>query len=299
MILWGGPEGFSVENMQILATDGVVTANAADLNGDGYLDLVLGGFTCIGKSQVKESYYTVYWGGPKGYQENRKTQLPAFCTNDLTIQDFNNDGVLDIYGCAYYGVRTRDADSTLYYGSKEGIFYLENHKKILNHSGTGCMSGDFNGDGYIDLAVASHKEHGHHVCDSYVYWGGPDGINVDRCTRLPGRGPHGMCTVDPGNIMDRSDMEYYYSEAYPVPDGKKPVKASWVAENGVKTWVKLYIRTADSEETLKVAPYSGAIENGGSLVGPQWKRFIQYKLELGAPCGCGTPRVTQVRIDFA
>lgn len=299
MILWGGPEGFSVENMQILATDGVVTANAADLNGDGYLDLVLGGFTCIGKSQVKESYYTVYWGGPKGYQENRKTQLPAFCTNDLTIQDFNNDGVLDIYGCAYYGVRTRDADSTLYYGSREGIFYLENHKKILNHSGTGCMSGDFNGDGYIDLAVASHKEHGHHVCDSYVYWGGPDGINVDRCTRLPGRGPHGMCTVDPGNIMDRSDMEYYYSEAYPVPDGKKPVKASWMAENGVKTWVKLYIRTADSEETLKVAPYSGAIENGGSLVGPQWKRFIQYKLELGAPCGCGTPRVTQVRIDFA
>lgn len=299
MILWGGPEGFSVDNMQILATDGVVTANAADLNSDGYLDLVLGGFTCLNKSQVKESYFTIYWGGPEGFKENRKTQLPAFCTNDLTIQDFNNDGILDIYGCAYYGVRTRDADSTIYFGSKEGIFYQKNHQKILNHSGTGCMSGDFNGDGYIDLAVASHKEHGHHVCDSYVYWGGPDGINPQRCTRLPGRGPHGMSTVDVGNLMDRSDMEYYYSEGYAVPEGKKPVKASWVAENGMKTWVKLYIRSADTREGLENAAYSEAVENGGSLADLELKRYIQYKLELGAACGCGTPRVTEVRIDFA
>ena len=108
-----------------------------------------------------------------------------------------------------------------------------------------------------------------------------------------------MSTVDVGNLMDRSDMEYYYSEGYAVPEGKKPVKASWVAENGMKTWVKLYIRSADTREGLENAAYSEAVENGGSLADLELKRYIQYKLELGAACGCGTPRVTEVRIDFA
>ncbi len=295
-IMWGGPDGFSVENSQTLATDGVVTGNAADLNGDGYLDLILGGFTCLKKSQVKESYITIYWGDKDGYKENRKTQLPAFCINDLTIQDFNNDGVLDIFACAYYGVRTRDADASLYYGSKEGIFYQGNKKRIFNNSGTGCLSGDFNGDGYIDLAVASHKKEGNHVCDSFVYWGGPDGINTERFTPIPGRGPHGMSTVDVGNIMDRSDSEYYFSEAY--KSDTKATKVSWIAENGPSTWVKMQLRCADALEGLENADWSESFENGADVSALNLKGYIQYKLELGAKCGAGNPRVTEVTIEF-
>ncbi|MBQ4528535.1 MAG: VCBS repeat-containing protein [Clostridia bacterium] len=297
-ILWGGPDGFSTENMQTLATDGAVTGNAADLNGNGYLDLVLGGFTALGKSQVKESYITIYWGGPDGYKENRKTQLPAFCINDLTIQDFNNDGILDIYACAYYGVRTRDTDSVIYFGSKDGIFYQDNKKRIFNNSGTGCLSGDFNGDGYIDLAVASHKKQGNHVCESFVYWGGPDGINTERYTPLPGRGPHGMSTVDVGNIMDRSDSEYYVSETFEIPDGMTATKVSWIAQNGKSTWVKMQLRCASSIQELDNTKWSESVENGDDITKLNLKGFLQYKLELGARCGAGTPRVTEVTVDF-
>ncbi len=297
MILWGGPDGFSLDNMQILATDGVVTANAADLDGDGYLDLVLGGFTAVTKSQVKETYYTIYWGGKDGYQEHRKTQLPAFCTNELTIQDFNGDGILDIYGCAYYGIRTRDADGTIYFGSKDGMFHRENIQKIPGHSGTGCIAADFNGDGYVDLAVASHKNHGHHVCDSYVYWGGEDGININRYTALPGRGPHGISVVDPGNIMDRGHGEYYYSEAYDT-QGKKAVSVNWEATNGKKTWVKIQFRCADSIEELESAQWSESFENGADISALNLCGYVQYKLELGAYASCGTPRVTEVTVDF-
>jgi len=297
-IMWGGPDGFSTDNMQTLATDGAVTGNAADLNGNGYLDLILGGFTALGKSQVKESYITIYWGGPDGYKENRKTQLPAHCINDLTVQDFNNDGILDIYACAYYGVRTRDTDSVIYFGSKEGIFYQDNKQRIFNNSGTGCLSGDFNGNGYIDLAVASHKKYGNHVCDSFIYWGGPDGINPERRTAIPGRGPHGMSTVDIGNIMDRSDSEYYYSEYYKIPEGKKPCKASWVAENGPSTKVKMKIRWAKTIQELESSPWSDDIENGDSLEDLAVEGFMQYRLELYARCGAGTPRVKSVTVDF-
>ena len=170
---------------------------------------------------------------------------------------------------------------------------------IFNHSGCGCIAGDFNDDGYIDLAVASHKAYGNHVTSSYIFWGGPDGINEQRYTELPSRGPHGMCSVDIGNIMDRSDSEYYTSEAYAVSSDEKPVKVSWIAENGKKTWVKMQLRCAETAEALEKAPWSESFENDADISHLNLTGFIQYKLELGAKCGCGTPRVTEVTIDFA
>ncbi len=296
-ILWGGPDGFSWENRQDLAVDGAVTGNAADLTGNGYLDLIVSGFNCLGKNYIKETYITIYWGNKNGFSENKKTQLPAFCSNDITVNDFNGDGTLDFFTAAYHGGRSRDVDSRIFFANSDGSYNRENHQKIRTHSATGCLSGDFNGDGYIDLAVASHKTEGNHVNDSVVYWGGEDGINEDRCTKLPSRGPHGMCTVDIGNIMNRTDSEFYISEAYNT-NGKKAVKASWIAENGKKTWVKIQFRCAESADDLNSAKWSESFENGADISALNLTGYIQYKLELGAKCACGTPRVTEITVDF-
>ena len=169
---------------------------------------------------------------------------------------------------------------------------------IFNHSGCGCMSGDFNGDGYIDLAVASHKAYGNHVNDSYIFWGGPDGINEQRYTKLPCRGPHGMCSMDIGNIMDRSDSEYSISEIYKAPENAKADKLGWVAANGKKTWVRMQLRCAGTPDGLENAPWSESFENGADVSDLNLTGYIQYRLELGAKCGCGTPRVTEVSIRF-
>ena len=219
-ILWGGPEGFSTSNMTKLAADGVGNANAADLDGDGYLDLVLCGHMSTKKKVVNESYVTIYWGGPDGFKESRKTQLPVTCANACTIADFNGDGVLDIYASSYSNGRLRDLDSYLYYGEKGGVYSINNRKRIFNHSGSGCLAGDFNGDGHVDLAVACHKGYGDHKYKSFIFWGSEGGISEERKTALSTVGPHGMCSVDIGNIMDRSDIEYYYSEKFKVPEEK-------------------------------------------------------------------------------
>ena len=296
-ILWGGPDGFSKDNMQLLATDGSGCANVADLNGDGYPDLIFGGHVSTKKKQARESYVTVYWGSSDGYKENRKTVLPAWCANSVAVGDFNGDGVLDIFATSYSNNLVRDLDSFIYFGDLERGFTVDNVQRIFNNSGCGCVAGDFNHDGYIDLAVGSHKREGNHVCESFVYWGGPDGIREERRTALPTRGVHGMTTVDIGNIMDRSDDEFYYSEVYPVESGLTPAYAVWEADNGPVTSVSIQIRCANSEAELAAAEWSrryGHSEKFDKCDGS----LMQYRLILTAKSGCGTPRVKSVDVVF-
>lgn len=295
-IFWGGPEGFSKERMQTIQTDGTASATVADLNGNGYPDLIIAQHMSTKKTVRQESYITVYWGGPDGYQENRKMQLPANCANAVTVGDYNGNGQLDIYATSYNNGRCRDLLSFLY-KNKNGNFSILDVQYLFNHSGSGCVSGDFNGDGYTDLVVACHKEYGNHDAHSFIFWGGPDGLSESRKTVLPATGPHGMCTVDPGNIMDRGPREWYTSEARVLPEGMILNSLSWEGECTSTSWVELEVRAAESEEALCNSRWI-SVENGTDLRELKLRGTIQYRIALCANCSCGTPRIKKVEVDF-
>ncbi len=295
-IFWGGPEGFSRERMQALQSDGVASAAAADLNGNGYLDLILSQHMSTKKKVRHESYVTVYWGGPDGYQENRKMQLPASCANSVTVGDYNGNGQLDIYATSYNNGRCRDLLSFLY-KNDNGRFHAANVQYLFNHSGCGCMSGDFNGDGYTDLAVACHKEYGNHCSHSFIFWGGPDGLSEDRKTVLPTVGPHGMSTVDPGNIRDRSDKEHYISQAKVLPAGTGVRSIRWEGICTSSSWVEVEIRAAAEEQALENREWI-PVKPGEDLCDLKLNGVVQYRLALCAKCGCGTPRITAVTVEY-
>ena len=72
-IFWGGPQGFSEKQMQLLPTDGGTGSLAADFNHAGYLDLL---FVCHRREgnpdrlQAFNEHKTnsfLYWGGPRGF----------------------------------------------------------------------------------------------------------------------------------------------------------------------------------------------------------------------------------------
>lgn len=296
-ILWGGPEGYSKDRMQTLYTDGVASATVADLTGNGYPDLMLAQHMSTKKKDKYESYVTIYWGGPEGYKENRKTQLPASCANSCTVGDYSGQGKLDLYAVAYRTSRCRDILSHLYLNDGKGNFSVRNVKYLFNHSASGCVSGDFNGDGYTDLAIACHKEYGNHVSHSFIFWGGPEGLSDERKTVLPTIGPHGMSTVDPGNIMDRGPKEHYTSVAKELPAGAKVKSIAWEGKCTSTSWVEIEVRAAATADELESAQWL-SVESGANISALGLTGFVQYRLALCAKCACGTPRIERVTVSF-
>ena len=54
---------------------------------------------------------------------------------------------------------------------------------------------DLNGDGFLDIVFPSSHDNNLGV-DSFIYWGGKDGFNANRKTRLPGDGAAGVAVAD-------------------------------------------------------------------------------------------------------
>ena len=306
LILWGGPEGFSMERATWLATEGADRAQAADLTGNGYLDLVIAGYQCLKKQVFHESSITIYYGGPEGFREDRKCELPMHQCGGVAIADFNNNGVLDIFGACYNSGRERDLNSFIYWGERGGHYSVRRRKRLWTHSACGAVAADFNEDGWVDLAIVNHKTYGNHAGLSTVWWNGPAGFNEARRTFLPTLGPHGTLCVDPGNIMDRGPEEYYVSSAFELLEGARVTGMRWEAEIQKKTWVKGQLRFAKTKEDLAKAGWQGKNgDKGAWLENDQATgrlrhegRWIQYRLALGAVNGGNSPRIRAVEIAF-
>ena len=223
-------------------------------------------------------------------------QLPASCANSVTVGDYSGSGWLDIYATSYNNGRTRDLLSYLY-KNDHGSFHIRDVQYLFNHSGSGCVSGDFNGNGYTDLAVACHKEYGNHCSHSFIFWGGPEGLSEDRKTVLPTVGPHGMSTVDPGNILDRGDAEYYVSPVKRLPEGISVRSIAWEGVCTSTSWVELAMRCAENEAALQDAKWI-PVKAGDDLTHLHLIGFVQYRLNLCAHCGCGTPRIKRVAVKL-
>ena len=310
-VLWGGPDGFSMERSTDLLVESGACARAADLTGNGYLDLLIGTYGATSKHYLLnpgnfESFVVIYWNGPDGLRDDRKMYLPSYAACSMAVADFNNDGVLDIFAGSYHGVRTRDVDSFIYWGKPGGDYSIERRARLFTHSASGCVAADFNDDGWIDLAVANHKTYGSHPGKSTVWWNGPEGFDERRTTWLPTLGPHGMVAVEPGNIMDRGPEEFYVSSPHQLPPDARVTRVEWNAECPPKTWVKAQLRFAATRAELTLAAWQGQdgvdtwfAESGAPSADlDQAGTWVQYRLALGAKNGGSTPRLTEVRVAY-
>jgi hypothetical protein len=190
-IFWGSKDGFDFRNNRtVLNEENASTCNIADLNHDGYLDIVIGFFE---HQDMKPTDLVIYYGSKSGFDSRNRVAIPCDGRSaSPTIADYNKDGWLDIAVCSYPKDILR-----IFWGSAEG-FNEKNHQNIYVPSIIDLETADFNKDGYLDLVACSYndKVNHHHDTGVELLWGGPNGFEQWNSQWLPGFTPLGPVVSD-------------------------------------------------------------------------------------------------------
>jgi len=306
-IFYGGAGDYSAERATRLPSMATVAVEVADLNRDGWLDLILCNFWDTETLSHQINSY-IYWGSKDGYAPNNRQELPNGAAHDASVADINGDGYLDIVFSSYHRGQLRHGiPSYIYLGSKEGVFRRENRIELVNDSAAGNLVADLNHDGYLDVVFSNHTLWGRHDnARSRIFWNGPDGLKNDRLTLLPTVGPHQMTSVDIGNIYTRKLEEYYVSEPFDVGQGGHFVRIEWDALAPKGSSMKFQVRAATTREGLEKTEWTGSngpgthyLLSGEEIKGvPAGRRWAQYRAILGSDFGATWPVLNEVRLIY-
>lgn len=227
-VYWGDASGqWSERRRTTLKTRTASGVVSADLNRDGYLDLVIPQYADPERRQL------IFWGGAGGFRDDRTTALHMPNPRGVTLADFNKDGWLDIV--------IADIDSPeipIFWGGPEG--YSDARKAGLpNGASVTANAADLNNDGWLDLLVCNFWDgpQRNENTNSFIYWGSADGFRADRRTLLPTVGADqatiadfnrdGLLDIAIGNYStgarDRTWFSYVYWNS---PQGFSPVQRS-------------------------------------------------------------------------
>ncbi len=122
-----------------------------DFNEDGYLDLAV--------ANMGGSSYTILLGSASGTFTPTTTDFPIAGTQPYAIAaaDFNGDGILDL------AVACQDPSTGgfvyILLGNGDGTFGTPDHYGALGQP-YGLALADYNGDGFLDLAVSDFQNNG-------------------------------------------------------------------------------------------------------------------------------------------
>ncbi len=91
-----------------------------------------------------------------------------------------------------------------------------------------------------------------------------------------------MTAIEPGNLMDRGQEEFYYSTPYQLTEKSAIKRVSWKGVVPAGTWVRMQLRFIDTEDKLDHSPWIGIDgENSwfgnGQATHQHGKEWAQYR----------------------
>jgi hypothetical protein len=276
--------------------------NCADLNGDGWLDIV---YAVMGHYTRQQSGFYIIWGGPDGFSTDRMEFHPTEASSILiSVADVNNDGNLDLLVPAYSTQFRRDLPAFIFWGDGK-TFDFEHPFVIQCDSCCAFLAIDLTGNGYRDVLAVCHRNDLGHQVDSQLLWNGPEGLSLDNVTRLPGLGPHLSCPRDFGNVYTREPLEYFLSAPENLA-GPSPARIRWDADVPAKTALTFQLRWAATEQELESATWLGPAgedsfydHSGQPVSTPAGAgSWLQYKAVFYSTDGCRTAKLREVAIDL-
>jgi len=169
-IYWGSSAGFSTDRRTELPTLGANGVASADLNGDGYPDLV---FANSGNGETHDVPSYIYWGSATGYAPYLRSDLQTFGAASINTADLNGDGMPDVVAVNQYSGAAREVNSYIYWGNPHHYYSTASMTSLPGHGAYGTTAADLNDDGFCDFLLCNAYQNG-----SYLYWGGHDGFST-------------------------------------------------------------------------------------------------------------------------
>jgi hypothetical protein len=158
-----------------LSFTAVTAIRAADLNLDGYPDLVVATET---SGSAVETDSAIRWGDPADEADrfDVQTLLPTSSARDVEVADLNADGWPDLVFANHHDDEgDLDIDSSVYWGSEDG-FDTSDRTDLPTHGAVDVLVADIDGDGASDLVFCNEREGSMQAEDepwlasSVVYW---------------------------------------------------------------------------------------------------------------------------------
>ena len=206
-IYWNSGVGFSTTNRTELPTLGAIGNLIADLNQDGYLDVVFSNGSNSG-NPATNSY--IYWGaGAKAF--SKVQELPTLGASSVSTADLNKDGHLDLVFSNFMGNSTTyTTNSYVYFGSSAG-FSTGSRKELPTVGSTSNSIADINSDGYLDIIFSNAHDGASYKTNSYIYKGSSGGFNVGNRSELPTQSGSGNLVVD---IENDGYLDIVFANSY-------------------------------------------------------------------------------------
>lgn len=294
-IFLGSPEGFDTENQQKLRAPGPIGIETADLNADGFLDIIIGNYLDRVNGFFDAGNF-IFWGRPDGFKNWDTQWLPGYCTLFHAVADFDSDGFLDIFCPNYHGQLNREKiPSYLYWGSAEGFNGLR-RTVIMGDSTSGAQTGDFNRDGLVDLAISCHTLWGNHQTNSKVLYNDGDRFFNPQIKYLPTLGSHYMWMADMGHIYDRKHRQRYESSIFEWDRPAETGRLTCQAKMPDGTRLAFAIRFAADKDAVSAHPWSEVSSDSFSLESDA--RCLQYKVTFKSDNGDRYPILDRVSIEL-
>ncbi len=189
IVYWGSDQGYDEYSVTTLPTVGAMGVEIADLDADGWADIV---FNQVSDGETRFVDSVIYWGGSGGFEPSRITALPTVGCADVTVSDVDLDGYLDLVFANRFDGSSYEVDAYIYWGSAGG-YSVDNRLELPVFGASRSRVADLDRDGFRDIVFSNAAFPAE---SSYVYWGGSDGLDPQHRTELPSEQPEGLEVAD-------------------------------------------------------------------------------------------------------